>query len=1036
MRMSKIGISLIVLVITIIVMIILAGVIILSLTENDILKSANKVRYFSDVKNFQDELEMYFVENVDLDSVLFQADDDSVTYDGTVQPGETITDVIPSLGSTDKYDGEFKVLNGRLAYKGEDTDRLLWSPEVGLEIIIEGEPEIAIDYPSASIVYPGTDVIYTLSITSTVEIQTIDLTGQIEVVDLYGDALVQQPTITIGTANVIAEGNIEVNITIDTDNLPNGSYKLKVKAGAVTNVENISNRKDKISQNGFEVDSTMQIATIITQNPTGWTSGNVTVTITYIDGMVTKQYSLDGTNWYDYTAPVQVSTNTTIYTRSTDLIGNENTANLTITNIDKTAPSVVAANGGATSSSVTVSAQVSDTGSGVNISSYQYSKDNGATWTGATSATSYTFTGLATETYLCKVKASDNVGNSATSSAVAISTDGLGTIIPTASPTGWTNGNVTVTISYPEELVTKQYSIDGVNWSNYNDPITVSTNTMVSAKGSDIAENEITATLTITNIDKTAPSISASNGGATSSSVTVSASASDTGGSGINTSSYQYSKDNGATWTTATNATSYTFNTLTAGTYQCKVKVLDNVGNGATSNAVSISTQVLGEITLGASPTGWTNGNVTVTITYPAEIVTRQYSLNGSTWNTYSSALVIDTNNTTVYAKGLDAGGNQTSQATLTVSNIDKINPTVTYGTNGGSGSSASTTVTIGDLGGSGINTGTLQYVWDTQNSTAPVSGWQTFTNESTLTKIEDGTYYLWVRASDNAGNSVTDKTDAFITLNLPIPTGFSKSTVPGETEVSTGLVIIDDTNGNEFVWVPVPVFANFARVEYFRGVSTSQYIEETWDGVSTTTESDKMFKSVQDNKGFYIARYEAGIDSITTITTSNHGTAQNGTVKPVSKPGKGTWNYIKWGTNAGNIANPGDGAVTVSRSMYNNSEIASTLIYGVQWDAALEFIKTNPSHTTYPTNSLNKGNHTGSLKLAGADVAYKVNNIYDMAGNENEFTMELHSTNFPSTRGGIYSQSGESFPAADRNYTHYANEMQDKGFRPVIYFK
>ena len=43
----------------------------------------------------------------------------------------------------------------------------------------------------------------------------------------------------------------------------------------------------------------------------------------------------------------------------------------------------------------------------------------------------------------------------------------------------------------------------------------------------------------------------------------------------------------------------------------------------------------------------------------------------------------------------------------------------------------------------------------------------------------------------------------------------------------------------------------------------------------------------------FYIARYEMGIDTITTATTSNHNTAKDGSIKPVSKLGKGTWNYI-----------------------------------------------------------------------------------------------------------------------------------------------
>ena len=170
-----------------------------------------------------------------------------------------------------------------------------------------------------------------------------------------------------------------------------------------------------------------------------------------------------------------------------------------------------------------------------------------------------------------------------------------------------------------------------------------------------------------------------------------------------------------------------------------------------------------GTVEIVASTTSLTNGDVTVTINYPAELVTIQYSANGgSTWLTYSGmAITITDNNTTILAKGLDAGGNSSPQVSLIVTNIDKVAPTVSYGTNGASYvQPASTTVTVNDA--NGINASTLQYVWDTQNSSTPSSGWTTFTNGTTITKTTSGTYYLWIKANDNAGNSVTSKTNAF----------------------------------------------------------------------------------------------------------------------------------------------------------------------------------------------------------------------------------------------------------------------------------
>lgn len=267
---------------------------------------------------------------------------------------------------------------------------------------------------------------------------------------------------------------------------------------------------------------------------------------------------------------------------------------------------------------------------------------------------------------------------------------------------------------------------------------------------------------------------------------------------------------------------------------------------------------------------------------------------------------------------------------------------------------------------------------------------------------------------------------------NPKIPLGFSKSTIASEDEVSEGLVIIDNVNKNEFVWVPVKDFSKFKRVEYDKGTKISSTVESNWDGTSTTTELDKIYKSVKDNGGFYIARYEAGIDTITEPTKSKHRTPSNGSVKPVSKVGRGTWNYIGWGTLA-DITNPGDGAVTIARSMYNTTEISSSLIYGVQWDAALEFIK--EENSTYIVNSTGYGNYTNKLDLTGGNLAYKIKNIYDMAGNEYEWTMEAINNNYIN-RGGSYGINANTYPSSYRRANSITTESANLGFRCALYLK
>jgi len=589
-KKHKKGISLIILVITIIVIIILAGAVILSLSTNNPISQASKATYLNDVKNFETELELYkgkqFADNLgSYNPALLQADNDSVTYNGVIDTSRTMNDVIPSLLQSSKYSGQFQVIAGKLIYGGLDTTKQDWTREAGLEVVIIGEPKITILAPSQTMAERGTNIVYTIKFSSNLALTTVNLTGKMEVLDNAGVALPVQPVITIGTVSGIATDTArQVDITITTDNLVNGTYKLKVKPGVVTNSNSISNTIDTISLIGFDIlDNIPPVNPTMVATPTIWTNGNVSVSITYSTDSVTKEYSTNGTTWNAYTVPVVVTANTTtVYARGKDVAANESgVSTLTVANIDKTVPVVTATNGGTTTSSVTVTAVASDAGgSALNATSYQYSKDNGATWTVASSVTSYTFSSITTGTYQCKVKVADNATNSTTSSAVAISTTGLGTIALVATPTGWTNGNVTVTITYPTEVVTKQYSTNGTTWNTYTAAVVITTNsTTVYAKGLDAGGNQTTqATLTVANIDKTAPSAPTinlngySSGAWTKGNVTQTFSSSDVG-SGIQ--KYQYTVDNGSTWSDAPNPWTINWD----GQWTFNIRAIDNVGN-------------------------------------------------------------------------------------------------------------------------------------------------------------------------------------------------------------------------------------------------------------------------------------------------------------------------------------------------------------------------------------------------------------------------------------------------------------------------
>ena len=116
-------------------------------------------------------------------------------------------------------------------------------------------------------------------------------------------------------------------------------------------------------------------------------------------------------------------------------------------------------------------------------------------------------------------------------------------------------------------------------------------------------------------------------------------------------------------------------------------------------------------------------------------------------------------------------------------------------------------------------------------------------------------------------------------------------------------------------------------------------------------------------------------------------------------------------------------GAVEKARNFDTQSghtNITSTLIYGVQWDAVMRWISENDSLKGYLTNSTGKGNYASSGVIkTGSNENYQVKNIYDMAGNMWEWTTE---TGYPNgateravRRGGSFNWAGSSAPVCYR---------------------
>ena len=207
------------------------------------------------------------------------------------------------------------------------------------------------------------------------------------------------------------------------------------------------------------------------------------------------------------------------------------------------------------------------------------------------------------------------------------------------------------------------------------------------------------------------------------------------------------------------------------------------------------------------------------------------------------------------------------------------------------------------------------------------------------------------------------------------IPDGFA--IVPGLDDVSQGLVISDvenDTNdtGNQFVWIPVTEESKYVRnrTYFMEDISTTAYtgtgylpegIQPEVDDSEHNEEAEKQ--AVMNAKGFYVSRYEAGLE-------------YNDGLKLVSKKGAEIYNRKSYGENV-------DYEET-SKSFVNNDYVKSALCSGIQWDVIMDFVdgkKDGKGNDFYVTQG-NSNRHVGELKEAGQNEYDRVCNIYDLEGN------------------------------------------------------
>ena len=317
-----------------------------------------------------------------------------------------------------------------------------------------------------------------------------------------------------------------------------------------------------------------------------------------------------------------------------------------------------------------------------------------------------------------------------------------------------------------------------------------------------------------------------------------------------------------------------------------------------------------------------------------------------------------------------------------------------------------------------------------------------------------------------------------------------------GEEAVTDSNVADAQKNRNQYVWVPVPDISKFygtdangkkwGKIYTFSSSTSSGYDEITgtqpynWsesNGVMTISsktnyrepdvvakysstgydmdsrlktlgigakttheflnqlekEFNNMVASVEKYGGFYIGRYETGnINQDTPVIQKGNTNISSQTwynMYKRCKNIKGANTNVETGMIWGNQWDRTLMWLIETGSKTKEQIADDSTSWGNYYNATFEYVNSSGSTATK--------NEGSSTRIPTGSAEYtKANNIYDLAGNVRDWTMEADSTDSRVYRGGYYYNNGGNYPADYRYYSIPTNSYSFYGCRSALYIK
>ena len=282
------------------------------------------------------------------------------------------------------------------------------------------------------------------------------------------------------------------------------------------------------------------------------------------------------------------------------------------------------------------------------------------------------------------------------------------------------------------------------------------------------------------------------------------------------------------------------------------------------------------------------------------------------------------------------------------------------------------------------------------------------------------GSEFVWVPVDDVVLDTGKD---------ADLPKSSSAGTSSGKTYTPMAVQVGNDYKGILYSYSGSNSYLRYASNSNYQGGSSdyrepdvvSYDSQESYKNYNITKDGlqgqyNSMIASVLKYKGFYVARYEAGLDKTTNeVVFKNESVAANNvtTTNAINSETSSWYGLYK----------------KIKTFTTESDKVVSSMIWGSQYDAMMNWMAKNGKTVgTLNSSNTNKSYATGSKST---DV---VNNVYDLYGCHYEWTLEAYGSINRALRGG--STGHESAPAFRIYNSPNHNTYSIYSSRATLYIK